>query len=56
MMDMFKLLKGIFSLDTLIYLAILLVLLYAMARCLLPLVSLAGKLRRAARVIITENK
>ncbi len=55
-MDMFKLLKGIFSLDTLIYLAILLVLLYAMARCLLPLVSLAGKLRRAARVIITENK
>ena len=55
-MDMFKLLKGIFSLDTLIYLAIVLVLLYAMMRCLLPLVFLTGKLRRAARVIITENK
>ena len=55
-MDMLKLLKGVFSLDTLIYLAILLVLLYAMARCLVPLAALSGKLRRAARVIITENK
>ena len=55
-MDILTLIKGIFSLDTLIYLAILLVLLFSMARCLLPLVSLAGKLRRAARVIITENK
>jgi len=54
--DILMLIKGIFSLDTLIYLAILLVLLFSMARCLLPLASLAGKLRRAARVIITENK
>ena len=55
-MDILTLIKGIFSLDTLIYLAILLVLLFSMARCLLPLAFLTGKLRRAARVIITENK
>ena len=56
MMNMLKLLKGIFSLDTLIYLAILLILLYALMRCILPLIFLTGRLRRAARVIITENK
>lgn len=55
-MDILTLAKSIFSLDTLIYLAILFVLLFAMVRCLLPLILLAGKLRRATRVIITENK
>ena len=55
-MDILKLMKGIFSLDALIYLAIVLVLLFALMRCLLPLMAVSGKLRRAARVIITENK
>lgn len=55
-MDIFTLIKGIFSLDALIYLSIALVLLLAMARCLLPLIAVSGRLRRAARVIITENK
>jgi len=55
-MDILKLIKGIFSVDTLIYLAILLVLLFALMRCLLPLIAVSGRLRRAARVIITENK
>ncbi|MBQ4266246.1 MAG: MotA/TolQ/ExbB proton channel family protein [Clostridia bacterium] len=55
-MDILKLMKGIFSVDTLIYLAILLVLLFALMRCLLPLIAVSGRLRRAARVIITENK
>ena len=55
-MDILKLMKGIFSLDALIYLAIVLVFLFALMRCLLPLMAVSGKLRRAARVIITENK
>ena len=37
-------------------LAILFVLFFSMARCLTPLASLTRKLRRASRVIITENK
>ncbi len=48
--------KSIFSLDTLIYIAIALVWLGALARCVLPLSRLGGRLRRAARTIITENK
>ena len=55
-MDILTLVKSIFSLDTVIYLAILLVLLYAMLRCIVPLALIGGKLRRCARVIITENK
>ena len=55
-MDIIRVIRSIFSLDTVIYLAILFVLLFAMARCLTPLASLTRKLRRAARVIITENK
>ena len=55
-MDVLALLKSIFSLDTLIYLAIVLVWLGALARCVLPLSRLGARLRRAARTIITENK
>lgn len=56
MMEILSMLKTIFSLDTLIYLAIVLVLLGAMARCLTPLAGMTSRLRRAARTIITENK
>lgn len=56
MMEFLSVLRSIFSLDTLIYLAILLVFLASVGRCLLPLGAMAGRLRRAARVIITENK
>ena len=55
-MDVLRLLKSIFSLDTLIYLAILLVWLGALARCVLPLVRAGGRLRRAARTVISETK
>jgi len=55
-MDIIRVIRSIFSLDTVIYLSILFVWLGAMVRCLTPLASLSRKLRRAARVIITENK
>ena len=56
MLNMIRVIRGIFSLDTVVYLAILVVRFVAMARCLTPLASLSRRLRRAARVIITENK
>lgn len=55
-MDVLRLLKGIFSLETLIYIAIVLVWLGALARCVLPLVRAGGRLRRASRTVITETK
>ncbi|MDO5298909.1 MAG: MotA/TolQ/ExbB proton channel family protein [Clostridia bacterium] len=55
-MEVLTLLKSIFSLDALVYLAIVLVLLTAMARCIVPLTRMSAKLRRAARTIISENK
>lgn len=55
-MEFLSIMKSIFSLDTLIYLSILIVFLGAVVRCLLPLGAMAGRLRRASRVIITENK
>ena len=55
-MEFLSVMKSVFSLDTLIYLSILFVFLAAVCRCLLPLGAMAGRLRRAARVIITENK
>lgn len=55
-MNMLSLLRGVFSLETLIYLAIALVFLVSTTRCLLPLSRTSAKLRRAARVIINENK
>lgn len=56
MMEFLSVLRSIFSLDTLIYLAILMVFLASVGRCLMPLGSMARRLRRAARIIITENK
>lgn len=55
-MDIVSVLRSLLSLDTLVYLAILLVLLTALGRSLLPLMAMAGRLRRAARIIITENR
>ncbi len=55
-MEWLKVIKGIFSLDALIYAAMAVVFLTALARCVFPLMRMAAKLRRAARVIITENK
>ena len=55
-MNRLAIVRGVFSLDTLIYLAIVLVLVIALARCLIPLSRMGAKLRRAARIIITENK
>ena len=49
-------LKRVFSIDLLIYIAIALITVTAMIRCLIPLSRSSGKLRRAAKVIITENK
>ena len=55
-MDVVRIIRSVFSLDTLIYIAIVAVLLIALLRCVLPLMMMASKLRRAARVIITESK
>ncbi|MBQ7785268.1 MAG: MotA/TolQ/ExbB proton channel family protein [Clostridia bacterium] len=56
MMEFIRIIRSIFSLDALIYLAIVFVLFTAIVRCILPLSAMARRLRRAARVIITENK
>lgn len=55
-MNAFALLRSIFSLDTLIYVAIALVFIFSTARCLIPVSRASGRLRRAARTIIAENK
>ena len=55
-MNILSLLKSIFSLDTLIYLAIVLVFLAALVRCVLPLSRMAARLRRASRTIVTEHR
>ena len=55
-MNILTLLKSIFSLDTLIYLAIVLVFLAALVRCVLPLSRMAARLRRASRTIVTEHR
>lgn len=55
-MNILSVLKSIFSLDTLIYLAIALVFLAALARCILPLSRVAARLRRASRTIVTEHR
>lgn len=49
-------LRSVFSLDALIYLAIVAVLLFAMSSCLLPLYGVTRRLRRAARTIVTQSK
>ena len=55
-MNILSLLKSIFSLDTLIYLAIVLVFLSALVRCVLPLSRMAARLRRTSRTIVTEHR
>ncbi len=54
--DVIQVIRSVFSLDTLIYIGIVLVFLIAVTRCIFPLIRISGKLRRAARTIITENK
>jgi len=51
-----ELLKRFFSIDLLIYAAIVLITVIAVFRCLLPLSATTSRLRRATKVIITENK
>ena len=55
-MKALSLLKSVFSLDALIYLAIFLVFVTSVMRCVFPLTRMAAKLRRAARIIVTESK
>ena len=55
-MEFLSLIRSIFSLDTVIYLAILLVLMSSMACCFVPLSAVTRRLRRAARTVIQENK
>ena len=55
-MEFLSVLRRILSLDTVIYIAIVLVFLAAMARCVFPMARLCGRLRRATRTIIVENK
>ena len=56
MTDILSMIKRIFSLDALIYLTIALVFLMALLRCIFPLSLMAARLRRAARIIMVENK
>ena len=55
-MEILSIVKGVFSLDALIYLAIAVVFFTALVRCLTPLAAATRRLRRAARTVITENK
>lgn len=55
-MQVLTLLRSVFSLEALIYLAIFLVTVISLSRCVLPLARLGARLRRAARTIIMENK
>ena len=55
-MNILSMLKSIFSLDTLIYLAIVLVFFAALMRCVFPLSRMAARLRRASRTIVTEHR
>ncbi len=51
-----ELFKRFFSIDLLIYAAIVLITVIAVFRCLLPMGATTARLRRATKVIITENK
>ena len=55
-MNILSLIKSVFSLDTLIYLAIFILFVTAFLRCIVPLSRVAARLRRAARTIITESR
>ena len=54
--NILSVIRSVFSLDTLIYLAIFFVFVMAFFRCIVPLWSVSAKLRRAARIIIMENR
>jgi len=55
-MQALTILKKFFSVDMVIYAAIVIVAATALLRCTLPLSRVAAKLRRAARTIVTESK
>ena len=55
-MQALTLLQKFFSVDMVIYAAIVLVAATALVRCTMPLSRVAGRLRRAARTIVTESK
>ena len=55
-MQALTLLQKFFSVDIVIYAAIVLVAATALARCTMPLSRVAARLRRAARTIVTESK
>ena len=55
-MQALTLLKKFFSVDMVIYAAIVIVAVTALLRCTMPLSRVAAKLRRAARTIVTESK
>ena len=55
-MQALTILKKFFSVDMVIYAAIVIVAATALLRCTLPLSRIAAKLRRAARTIVTESK
>ncbi|MBQ7488586.1 MAG: MotA/TolQ/ExbB proton channel family protein [Clostridia bacterium] len=50
------LLKRFFSIDLVIYAAIVVITVLAMIRCLIPLNASSARLRRGTKIIITENK
>ena len=56
MQEVIRILERIFSFETLIYIAIGIVTVLAFLRCLVPISASSRKLRRATRIIITENK
>ena len=55
-MQALTLLQKFFSVDMVIYAAIVLVAATALARCTMPLSRVVARLRRAARTIVTESK
>jgi len=55
-MKILSVLRSIFSLDTVIYLAIFVLFVTAFMRCIVPLWRVSARLRRAARAVTTENR
>ncbi|MBR1408893.1 MAG: MotA/TolQ/ExbB proton channel family protein [Clostridia bacterium] len=56
MTEALTLIRSFFSLETLIYAAIVLVTVFSMLRCFVPLAAAASRLRKAARTMVLENK
>lgn len=55
-MNIVSIIRSVFSLDTVIYLAIFFLFVTAFLRCIVPLMRVSARLRRAARIMITENR